>query len=93
MTETHSWLGKLVSGASCFWGKLVGGGQNVSGVFFCMGGHFVSGGFRLKCLFDGWFMARWLLSGGFLRGTFDRIPCVSVDQNWSLVTSSLPVPK
>ena len=47
---------------------------NIAFGIFLYRGHFVPGGFCPRCLFDGWLMARGLLSGVFLQGGLDRIP-------------------
>ena len=59
----------MFRGANWFWGETFWGA-------FCIVGYFVSEGFCPRWFFDGWFMARCLLSGDFLRGPFDRIPCL-----------------
>ena len=54
-------------GCELFWG------------IFCVGEHFVPWSFCPRWFFDMWLKARWLLSGGFLRRAFDRIPIASQD--------------
>ena len=61
------------------------GGQNGSGgklfwEVFCIGDHFISGGFRPRWFFDGWLMTRGLLSESFLLEAFDRISNNTTEQ-------------